>query len=96
MSANIFPADSNSTRKIHSYGDLQQHIHDDLRSQHPEWIEPNGDCPTCETYERRLAELIGRFQAHEHELIAALRSDSLWKSEPLEQEISRKRSQSGH
>ena len=22
-------------------------------------VEPNGDCPTCESYERRLAELIG-------------------------------------
>jgi hypothetical protein len=27
--------------------------------QHPEWIEPTGDCPTCESYESRLAELLG-------------------------------------
>jgi hypothetical protein len=37
---------------------LQQEIHDALRVQHPEWIEPNGDCPTCESYESRFAELL--------------------------------------
>ncbi len=47
---------SNETR---SYIELLQHIHDDLRVQHPEWIKPNGDCPTCESYESRLAELLG-------------------------------------
>jgi hypothetical protein len=38
---------------------LRQEIHDALRIQHPEWVEPNGDCPTCESYESRLAELLG-------------------------------------
>ena len=38
---------------------LQQEIHDALRVQHPNWIEPDGDCPTCESYESRLAELLG-------------------------------------
>lgn len=38
---------------------LQQEIHDALRAQHPEWVEPDGDCPTCESYESRLAELLG-------------------------------------
>jgi hypothetical protein len=38
---------------------LQQEIHDALRVQHPDWIEPDGDCPTCESYESRLAKLIG-------------------------------------
>ena len=39
---------------------LQQEIHDALRVQHPDWIEPDGgDCPTCESYEVRLAELLG-------------------------------------
>jgi hypothetical protein len=38
---------------------LQNEIHDALRVQHPDWIEPNGDCPTCESYESRLAELLG-------------------------------------
>jgi hypothetical protein len=37
---------------------LQQEIHDALRVQHPEWVEPDGDCPTCESYESRLAELL--------------------------------------
>jgi hypothetical protein len=38
---------------------LQREIHDALRIQHPEWIGPDGDCPTCESYESRLAELLG-------------------------------------
>jgi hypothetical protein len=45
--------------EIHSYSELQQQIHQDLRVQHPDWIEPNGDCPTCDSYELRLAELLG-------------------------------------
>ena len=40
--------------QIHSYTELQQQIHQDLRIQHPDWIEPNGDCPTCDSYESRL------------------------------------------
>jgi hypothetical protein len=38
---------------------LQQEIHDALRAQHPDWIEPDGDCPTCKSYESRLAKLLG-------------------------------------
>ena len=53
---NASPIISNETRP---YIELLQHIHDDLRAQHPEWIKPNGDCPTCESYESRLAELLG-------------------------------------
>ncbi len=45
--------------QIHSYSELQQQIHEDLRIQHPEWVEPNGDCPMCDSYELRLAELLG-------------------------------------
>jgi hypothetical protein len=45
--------------QIHSYRDLQQQIHNDLRRQHPDWIEPNGDSPICDFYEARLAELLG-------------------------------------
>ena len=38
--------------------ELRQQIHDDLRVQHPEWVEPNGGCPKCDSYESRLAELL--------------------------------------
>jgi hypothetical protein len=48
--------------EIHSYTELQRQIHQDLRVQHPEWIKPNGDCPTCDSYELRLAELLGLTQ----------------------------------
>jgi hypothetical protein len=48
--------------QIHSYRDLQRQVHNDLRLQHPDWVEPNGDCPTCDSYESRLAELLGLAQ----------------------------------
>jgi hypothetical protein len=48
--------------EIHSYSELQRQIHEDLRAQHPEWVEPNGNCPTCDSYELRLAELLGLVQ----------------------------------
>ena len=43
---------------------LLQQIHDDLRVQHPEWVQPGGDCPICDSYEARLAELLGPFYAN--------------------------------
>ena len=49
---------ASTSGEIRSYTNLQQQIHDALRVQHPEWVEPNGDCPTCESYESRLAELL--------------------------------------
>ena len=43
-------------RVSNSIAELRQQIHDDLRIQHPEWIEPNGECPECDFYETRLME----------------------------------------
>jgi hypothetical protein len=57
--------------RIHSYSELQEQIHEDLRRQHPEWIEADGASPICDSYEQRLAELIGFFQSCEHNLVAA-------------------------
>ena len=59
------------SEQIHSYPELQQQIHEDLRIQHPDSVEPNGECPTCESYERRLSELIGLFQSAERNPAAA-------------------------
>ena len=50
----------------YSYVQLQREIHDALRKQHPEWIEPNGDCPTCDSYESRFAKLLGLSSPSEH------------------------------
>jgi len=52
------------SHKIDTYTELKQQIHDDLRAQHPEWIEPDGDCPTCDSYESRLAQLLNRWANH--------------------------------
>ena len=44
--------------QIHTYTELEKQIHDDLRIQHPEWVEPNGESPMCDSYEARLTELL--------------------------------------
>jgi hypothetical protein len=47
------------SHQIHTYPELRQQIHDDLRIQHPEWVQPNGESPICDSYEARLRELLG-------------------------------------
>ena len=44
--------------QIHTYIELRQQIHDDLRVQHPEWVETNGGSPMCDFYEGRLMDLL--------------------------------------
>lgn len=44
--------------QIHSYSALLRQIHNDLRVQHPEWVQPNGESPMCDSYEARLIELL--------------------------------------
>jgi len=43
-------------RVSNSIAELRRQIHDDLRIQHPEWIEPNSECPECDFYEALLME----------------------------------------
>jgi len=40
--------------QLHTYADLRKQIHKDLRIQHPEWVQPNGESPMCDSYEARL------------------------------------------
>lgn len=44
--------------EVQGYVQLQRQMHEALLKEHPEWIEPNGECPMCEIYESRLAELL--------------------------------------
>jgi len=44
--------------QIHTYAELRQQIHHDLRVQHPEWVHPDGKSPMCDSYEARLMELL--------------------------------------
>jgi hypothetical protein len=44
--------------QVHTYTELRQQIHHDLRIQHPEWVQPNGESPMCDAYEARLMELL--------------------------------------
>ena len=56
-----------------SIAELRQQIRNDLRVQHPEWVEPNGGCPKCDSYESRLAELLESFtRTGSNESVAAV------------------------
>ena len=47
--------------EIRTYAELQQQMHYALLEQNPEWVEPDGDSPVCQSYERRFAELLALF-----------------------------------
>ncbi len=60
-------------RISNSIAELRQQIRYDLRVQHPEWVEPNGGCPKCDSYESRLAELLESFtRTGSNESVAAV------------------------
>ena len=48
------------SHQIHTYTELRQQIHHDLRIQHPEWVQPNGESPMCDSYETRLVRIARR------------------------------------
>jgi hypothetical protein len=58
---NIPSQSISASSQIHTYAELRQQIHHDLRVQHPEWIQPNGDSPMCDSYEARLMEELETF-----------------------------------
>ena len=45
-------------KQIYTYVELRQQIHEDLRIQHPEWVETGGESPMCDSYEARLVKLL--------------------------------------
>ena len=57
--------------QIHTYAELRQQIHDDLRIQHPEWVETNGESPMCDAYEARLTELLDTLKRRASNQLAA-------------------------
>jgi len=71
--------------EIHSYIQLQQQIHHALRVQHPDWVEPNGTCPTCDSYESRLAELLDLSHRTNSVILSVAASEALreiaWESD---------------
>jgi len=64
--------------QIHTYTELRQQIHDDLRVQHPEWVQPNGESPMCDAYEARLTEMLDALTR---------RGSNEWKTDTLRQTI---------
>ncbi len=64
--------------QIHTYTELRQQIHDDLRIQHPEWVQPNGESPMCDAYDARLIELLDTLTP---------RGSNEWKTDTVRQTI---------
>jgi hypothetical protein len=52
---------SDQKQKIRTYAELQKHVHDALREQHPDWIGSDGDCSAYDLYEKRFAQLLASF-----------------------------------
>jgi hypothetical protein len=48
--------------EVPGYTQLQRQIHHALRAQHPEWLQPNGNSPVCDSYESRFAEVLRTIQ----------------------------------
>ena len=59
LDARLKPLGFVMSDKIRSYAELREFIRMSLRIQHPEWVEPNGDSPICDSYQARFAELLG-------------------------------------
>ena len=55
---NLLPRSIAMSHPIHTYTELQQQIHGDLRIQHPEWVKPNGESPKCDSYDACLTEML--------------------------------------
>jgi hypothetical protein len=55
---NLLPRPIAMSHQIHTYPELQQQIHDDLRIEHPEWIQSSGESPTRDWYEARLTKML--------------------------------------
>ena len=51
--------------RIQTYAELQTLIRKALREQHPEWVDTGGKSALCESYEVRLAYLVGVFASVE-------------------------------
>jgi hypothetical protein len=56
---------------------LGKGVNDALCVQHPSWVEPNGNCPTCDSYESRLAELLGLAHRPNSSMSSAAASEAL-------------------
>jgi hypothetical protein len=46
--------------EVPAYAQLQREMHHALLAQHPEWILPNGESPTCDSYDARFAALLNQ------------------------------------
>jgi hypothetical protein len=65
-----FSNEQTNGHQVQTYAELQEQLHHDLMAQHPEWIDADGNCPTCESYDRRLAKLISSFQSANRKFMA--------------------------
>jgi len=54
--------------EIQNFDQLRMVIHISLRIEHPEWVDPNGNCPNCDDYVRRLGDLLEGTTVTWHEL----------------------------
>ena len=69
---NLSPKQIAMSHRIHTYTELRKQIHDDLRIQHPEWVDPNGESTKCDSYEARLMKQLDTFTRREPTSVSLL------------------------
>ena len=57
--------------EIRTYTELLRQIHHELRIQHPEWVQRNGQSPMCDAYEARLRKLLDTLKRRASNQLAA-------------------------
>ena len=60
--------------QIHTYTELRQQIHDDLRIKYPEWVEPNGESSMCLI---EVLDTLTRRGTHKRSVFRAIRQAAL-------------------
>ena len=63
-------------RISNSISELRQQIYHDLRIQHPDWVELNGECPACDAYMSRLMEELSTDEGGSEALRGSVQGDS--------------------
>jgi hypothetical protein len=71
--------------EVHSCIQLKQQSTMPCASKHPDWNQADGNCPTCDSYESRLAELLGLSQLTNSSIPSIAASEGLreiaWESD---------------
>lgn len=62
------------------YAELQRQLHDALRAQHPEWIQPNGESLICDSYDARFTQVLNELRGADSGIFRSQSADEMKRS----------------